>query len=54
MRRACEIAWVLADCYGADRAGIRRAIEGLLATKQVAIEAPDLVRRALRACNFNC
>jgi predicted nucleic-acid-binding protein len=45
----CEIAWVLADCYGADRARIRAAIEGLLAAKQIAVEAPDSVRRALRA-----
>jgi len=45
----CELAWVLAECYGADRARIRQAIEGLLAAKQVAVEAPDLVRKALRA-----
>jgi predicted nucleic-acid-binding protein len=45
----CEIAWVLAECYGADRARIRAALEGLLAAKQIAVEAPDSVRRALRA-----
>lgn len=45
----CEIAWVLAECYGADRARIRAAIEGLLAAKQIAVEAPDTVRKALRA-----
>jgi predicted nucleic-acid-binding protein len=45
----CELAWVLAECYGADRARIRQAIEGLLGAKQVAVEAPDLVRKALRA-----
>jgi predicted nucleic-acid-binding protein len=45
----CELAWVLAECYGADRARIRGAIEGLLASRQIAVEAPDLVRRALRA-----
>lgn len=45
----CEIAWVLADCYGADRSRIRAAVEGLLAAKQLAVETPDTVRRALRA-----
>jgi predicted nucleic-acid-binding protein len=45
----CEIAWVLAECYGADRGRIRAAIEGLLAARQIAVEAPDTVRRALRA-----
>lgn len=45
----CELAWVLADCYGADRARIRQALEGLLAAKQVKVETPDLVRKALRA-----
>ena len=29
----CEIAWVLATSYGADRKGIRRTIENLLATR---------------------
>ena len=45
----CELAWVLAECYDADRARIRQAIEGLLVAKQVAVEAPDVVRKALRA-----
>lgn len=45
----CELAWVLAECYDADRARIRAAIEGLLASRQIAVEAPELVRRALRA-----
>jgi predicted nucleic-acid-binding protein len=45
----CELAWVLAECYGADRARIRAAIEGLLAAKQIAVEAPDIVRKALRS-----
>jgi predicted nucleic-acid-binding protein len=44
----CELAWVLAECYGADRGRIRQAVEGLLVSKQVTVEAPDLVRRALR------
>jgi predicted nucleic-acid-binding protein len=44
----CEIAWVLADRYAADRGRIRRVVEGLLATRQIQVEQPDLVRRALR------
>jgi predicted nucleic-acid-binding protein len=45
----CEIAWVLADSYGADRKRIRDAVEGLLATKQLVIERSELVWKALRA-----
>jgi predicted nucleic-acid-binding protein len=45
----CEIAWVLAECYGADRARIRAAVEGLLAARQIAVETPDTVRKALRS-----
>ena len=45
----CEIAWVLADSYGADRKRIRDAMEGLLATKQLVIERSELVWKALRA-----
>jgi len=45
----CEIAWVLAECYGADRARIRTALEGLLVARQLSVEAPDTVRKALRA-----
>lgn len=45
----CEVAWVLAESYGADRKRIREAIEKLLETKQLAVETPDLVRKALRA-----
>ncbi|MBI2754374.1 MAG: type II toxin-antitoxin system VapC family toxin [Betaproteobacteria bacterium] len=45
----CELAWVLAECYGARRVRIRQAIEGLLAAKQLAVETPDVVRKALRA-----
>lgn len=45
----CEIAWVLAECYGASEERIREAIDGLLAAKQIAVEAPDVVRKALRA-----
>ena len=45
----CEIAWVLADSYAADRKRIRAAVEGLLATKQLVIERSELVWKALRA-----
>ena len=45
----CEIAWVLADCYEADKARIRAVIEGLLGSKQVVVEEADLVWKALRS-----
>ena len=45
----CEIAWVLAESYGADRKRIREIVERLLATKQLVIERSELVWKALRA-----
>jgi predicted nucleic-acid-binding protein len=45
----CEIAWVLADCYGASKAHIRDVIAGLLGSKQVVVESPELAWKALRA-----
>ena len=45
----CEVAWVLADCYGADRARVRGVLEGLLAAKQLVVERADLAWKALRA-----
>ena len=45
----CEIAWVLEACYAADRASVREAIEGLLGTKQIAVESSELVWKAIRA-----
>lgn len=45
----CELAWVLAESYGADRKRIREVIESLLATKQLVIERAELVWKALRA-----
>ena len=45
----CEIAWVLAECYQADRQRIRAVVEGLLGTKQILVESPELVWKALRA-----
>lgn len=45
----CEIAWVLAEAYGANRSRIREVMEQLLATKQIVVEAADIVWKALRA-----
>jgi predicted nucleic-acid-binding protein len=45
----CEICWVLAESYGADRERIRAVIEGLLGSKQVLVESSELVWKALRA-----
>jgi predicted nucleic-acid-binding protein len=45
----CEVVWVLAECYGADRARIKSVLEGLLTSRQLAIEEADLVWKALRA-----
>ena len=45
----CEVVWVLAECYGADRARIRSVVEGLLTSKQLAVDEADLVWNALRA-----
>ncbi len=45
----CEVAWVLAECYGADRKRVREVIEGLLASKQILVERAELTWRALRA-----
>lgn len=46
----CEIAWVLAESYGAERKRIRATVEGLLTTKQLVVERAELVWKALRAC----
>ena len=45
----CEIAWVLADCYAADRARVQAVVEALLGTRQVIVESPEVVWKALRA-----
>lgn len=44
----CEIAWVLSECYGADKARIRAVVEGLLASKQILVEDAERVWKALR------
>jgi predicted nucleic-acid-binding protein len=45
----CEIAWVLAESYGAGRERVRQVIEGLLTAKQLFVESADLVWKALKA-----
>ena len=45
----CEVAWVLAGPYRADRERIRSVIEGLLGTRQIEVESAELVWKALRA-----
>lgn len=45
----CEIAWVLADCYRADRERIHAVIEGLLGSKQIQVQSGEVVWKALRA-----
>ena len=44
----CEIAWVLAEAYGSTRNAVREVIEKLLTTKQLVVESPDLVWKALK------
>ena len=45
----CEIAWVLAECYAADRKRIREVVEKLLETKQIVVDEAEVVWKALRA-----
>ena len=45
----CEVAWVLADCYGADKARIAAVIVGLLGSRQLVVEEAEVVWKALRA-----
>jgi len=45
----CELVWVLAESYAADRKRVREIVEGLLATKQLVIERSELVWKSLRA-----
>ena len=48
-----EIAWVLRSCYGIDRDNISRTFRALLETRQLWVERPDLVVRALRGYAVN-
>jgi predicted nucleic-acid-binding protein len=45
----CELAWVLADCYEADKRRIATVIEGLLGSRQLLVEEAEVVWKALRA-----
>ena len=45
----CEVAWVLADCYEADKTRIASVIEGLLGSRQLVVEEAEIVWKALRA-----
>jgi predicted nucleic-acid-binding protein len=45
----CEIAWVLSQCYGAEKARTRGVIEALLGSRQLLVEQSELVWKALRA-----
>ena len=45
----CELAWVLADCYEADKARIATVMEGLLGSRQIVVEEAEIVWKALRA-----
>ena len=45
----CEVVWVLAGPYKADRERIRSVVEGLLGTRQIEVESAELVWKALRA-----
>jgi predicted nucleic-acid-binding protein len=44
----CEIVWVLAECYAADRARIEDVIEHLLSSRQLIVEDAEIVWNALR------
>lgn len=45
----CEFVWVLRSAYRFDRATIARALERLLAARQLHFEEPERMARALRA-----
>jgi predicted nucleic-acid-binding protein len=45
----CELAWVLARCYGQAKAEIIRVMEHILEAEQFRIEGDPVVRRSLDA-----
>lgn len=45
----CEVAWVLADCYDADKARTAGVIAGLLGSRQLVVEEAEVVWKTLRA-----
>lgn len=44
----CETSWVLTRAYGADRDAVAGVMQGLLEAKELMVEHPDTVRRAVR------
>ena len=42
-----ELDWVLCGAYGADRTKVAAVLQGLLEAREIALEKPDAVRRAL-------
>jgi len=45
----CELVWVLADCYDADKDRIVTVVEGLLGSRQLVVEEAEVVWKSLRA-----
>ena len=43
-----ELAWVLSSAYELDRGQVVQAFEGLLRTKEIAVERAEIVWKALR------
>ncbi|MDN7620904.1 type II toxin-antitoxin system VapC family toxin [Burkholderia cenocepacia] len=43
-----EVVWVLGRCYGVEREQITDIIDSMTATKELAVEGADTVRKALR------
>ena len=43
-----ELVWVLSSCFGLVRSEIAEALDGLLRTKEIAVEGAEVAWRALR------
>ena len=43
-----ELAWVLSSAYGLSRDQVAQALEAIVRTKEIVVETPDTVWRALR------
>lgn len=43
-----EVYWVLRRAYGVDRASAADVLQGLLESREIILEEPDAVRRAIR------
>lgn len=48
-----EAAWTLSRSYRVDRDGIFRFISTLLTAREIVVQAPDVVRRAMREAQQN-